>query len=114
MARSGWRRAEVPLYVVTYDHPDDTGWQAHVLPHIAWLQGRLRDGALVASGPFDGNEPRSAMLVMSAPDRSALEAIVATDPFAVHGLIENMTVRAWDPIFGAFNAASSRPGQLQG
>lgn len=50
------------------------------------------------------------MLVMTAPDRAALEAVIATDPFAVHGLIENMTVAEWDPIFGAWGSESSMPG----
>ena len=104
----------MPLYVVTYEHPDETNWARHLMPHILWLQARLKDGSLLASGPFEDTPDKTAMLILSAPDRAALEALVATDPFAIEGLIENMSVHEWDPIFGAFNGRSSRPGQLQG
>jgi len=102
------------LFVVTYDHPDASGWQQWVMPHVAWLQARLADGALLASGPFPQEPVKSALLIMQAESREALEAIIATDPFAEAGLIANMTLREWDPIFGAFNPLSSMPGQLQG
>ena len=103
----------MPLYVVTYEHPDSAGWQRHVLPHVGWLQDRLKDGSLLASGPFADGPDKAALLIMSAPDRAALDALIATDPFAVKGLIAGMAVREWDPIFGAFNPRSSMPGQLQ-
>ena len=41
------------------------------------------------------------MLIIDTPDRSALDAIIASDPFAVEGSIEDMTITEWDPIFGA-------------
>ncbi len=102
------------IYAVTYEHPDEMGWRLHVMPHVAWLQDRLRDGSLLASGPFGDAGVRSALLIMNAVSRDALDALIATDPFAREGLIENMTVREWDPIFGAFNGRSTMPGQMQG
>lgn len=104
----------MPIYVVTYDHPDAAGWQRHLMPHIAWLQARLKAGALLASGPLPESADRTALLVLTAPDRPALDALIASDPFAVEGLIADMTVREWDPIFGAFNGRSSMPGRMQG
>jgi uncharacterized protein YciI len=101
----------VPLFVVTYEHPDAAGWHAQLMPHIDYLRELLGEGVLRASGPFAGNPDRKAMLLIAAPDRAALDAIVARDPFAIHGLIANMTVAEWDPIFGAFNADSSQAGQ---
>ena len=101
------------LYAVTYDHPDEAGWHRHILPHVAWLQDRLRDGSLIASGPFAGSPVKSALLIVDAPDRPTLDARIATDPFAREGLIENLTIREWDPIFGVFNDRSSMAGQLQ-
>ncbi len=103
----------MPLYVVTYTHPDAEGWAAQLIPHVRWLQDALASGALKASGPMPGVEPRGALLILEAADRAGLDALVAGDPFAAHGLIADMTVREWDPIFGAFNALSSRPGELQ-
>ena len=104
----------MPLFVVTYAHPEEEGWREHLVPHIGWLQDQLRAGTLKASGPFNGVPTRSALLIMAAESRDALEALIATDPFAEHGLIEDMTVTEWDPIFGAFNADSSMPGRAPG
>ena len=103
----------MPVYVVTYEHPNERGWKEYLMPHIAWLQHQLKAGALLASGPFSDRTVRPAMLIISAPDRSALDRLIATDPFAEHGLIDNMTVNEWDPIFGQFNDRSSMPGRMQ-
>ena len=83
------------------------------MPHIAWLQDRLGDGSLLASGPFSETTAKSALLIMRAPDRMSLDDLIASDPFSSEGLIENMTVRQWDPIFGAFNQQSSMPQHLR-
>ncbi len=104
----------MPVYVVTYEHPDEEGWHRLVAPHVAWLRERVVEGSLLASGPFEGSSPRSAMLVMTSPDRAALDRLIATDPFATGRLIENMTVRVWDPIFGEFNDRSSMPRAPEG
>ena len=101
----------MPVYVVTYEHPDESGWQRHLMAHVDWLQDRLKDGSLLASGPFSGDTLKSALLLMTAPDRQSVVDLIAGDPFAEQGLIENMTIREWDPIFGVFNARSSIPQQ---
>jgi uncharacterized protein len=97
------------LFIVTYEHPDDEGWQQHLTPHIKWLQERIADESLIASGPFNDAVVKSALLIMRAPDQASLESIIATDPFAIEGLIAKMAIRAWDPIFGVFNGRSSMP-----
>lgn len=99
----------MPVFAVTYEHPDEAGWQKHVMPHVKWLQERLRDGSLLASGPFPKADTKSALLIMVAPDVAALRSIISSDPFAEEGLIENMVITEWDPIFGAFNDRSSMP-----
>ena len=103
----------MPLYVVSYEHPNEAGWQEHLMPHVTWLQERLKDGSLFASGPFNNTKIKSALLIMSAPNIASLNDIIASDPFASEGLIENMIIREWDPIFGAFNEQSSMPGLMQ-
>lgn len=103
----------MPIYAVTYEHPDEDGWKLHVMPHVAWLQDRVKDGSLLASGPFAASSVKSALLIMSAPDRPSLDRLIAGDPFARERLIENMAIREWDPIFGIFNDRSSMPGQMQ-
>lgn len=40
-------------------------------------------------------------------DREALDAMIATDPFHREGLIEDLTVTEWDPMFGAFASGAS-------
>lgn len=104
----------MPIYIVTYEHPDDAGWAVHVMPHVAWLKKCAADGSLLASGPCEGTAVKSAMLLLKAAERPALDALIATDPFAIEGLIANMTVQVWDPIFGAFNQHSSMPQAATG
>ncbi|MDP1630753.1 MAG: YciI family protein [Caulobacter sp.] len=102
------------LYVVTYSHPDAEGWARHVMAHVDYLQALLKQGVLRASGPFVGTPDRSAMLVMAADNQQALLEIISQDPFAIEGLIHDMTISEWDPIFGAFNADSSYAGRAPG
>ncbi len=83
------------------------------MPHVTWLQDRLKDGSLLASGPLNDTAIKSALLIMTAPNLASLKGIVAGDPFATEGLIENMTMREWDPIFGIFNEQSSMSGKMQ-
>ena len=104
----------MPLFVVRFHHPDAAGWQQQLMPHIVFLQGLLKQGALKASGPLPGGRDKAALLLIEAADRAALDAIIARDPFAEHGLIADLVVEEWDPIFGVFNDLSSMPGQMQG
>lgn len=92
-------------FVVTYAHPDEEGWQAHVGPHVEWLLAEVETGRIRMSGPFVGTPVRSAMLIIDVEDRTALDAMIATDPFHIEGLIEDMAITEWDPIFGALARA---------
>ncbi|MFF2080223.1 YciI family protein [Kitasatospora sp. NPDC058162] len=54
--------------------------------HVAWLEAQYAAGAFLASGrkvPRDGG-----VIVAVGQDRAAIEALVATDPFARLGLAE--------------------------
>lgn len=92
----------MPHFVVIYAHPDEEGWATHVGAHVDWLVHEVDSRRLKASGPFVGRAVGSAMLIFEAEDRSAVDAIIATDPFWAEGVIEDMTVTEWDPIFGVF------------
>ncbi|NCN85423.1 MAG: hypothetical protein GW808_02095 [Sphingomonadales bacterium] len=100
----------MPVYVITYEHPNEAGWHEHLGPHIDWLRAQLSDGSLLASGPLTDASQKEALLIINAPDRTVLDTLIRKDPYATEGLIENMVVREWDPIFGAFNEHSSMPG----
>jgi uncharacterized protein YciI len=68
---------------------------AHMAAHRAWLEQHYAAGTFLASGP---KEPRSGGVILaSAPSREALDAILADDPFQVHGLakfeVTQFTVR---------------------
>jgi hypothetical protein len=52
------------------------------------------------------------LVTYAHPDEAQLRALIETDPFAKAGLIANLTVRNWDPIFGCFNAQSSMVGMF--
>lgn len=103
----------MPIFIVHYEHPDDAGWQEQLMPHVHYLQDLLAEGILLASGPLPDATVKSARLIINAENEEELDAIIARDPFAKHGLIANMIVAKWDPIFGVFNERSSMPGAMQ-
>ena len=84
----------------------------HAGAHVAYLKGLVRSGALRASGPLEGMPKRTGFLIFQAADRAEVDALVASDPFAIEGLIVTLTVAEWDPLFGDFAAESS--GELPG
>ncbi len=59
---------------------------AALADHVAWLERGYAEGLLLASGR---KEPRDGGILLAvAPDRAAVEALVARDPFATAGLAE--------------------------
>ena len=101
------------MFLVTYVHPDPRGWQTHLGPHLEWIAKQVDAGTLRASGPtltdptLTGST-RTAALLFESPDRSTLDSTIATDPYAEHGQISDMTITQWDPIFGLLNAHSTQ------
>ncbi|QIB35320.1 YciI family protein [Ancylobacter pratisalsi] len=102
----------MPRFITIMAHPDGDGWNRHLASHVAYLKDLVAAGRLRASGPLIGTPHRSGFLIFTVPDRAKVEALVAADPFAASGLIENVTITEWDPLFGAFAAESS--GRLPG
>ena len=100
----------VKFFVVTMTHPDGDGWGRHVMAHVEYLQGLVAQGKLRASGPATGLPLRAGLLIFTVADRAELDALIAADPFAIEGLIAQLIVVEWDPMFGAF-AAESLLGQ---
>ncbi|GAA1907771.1 YciI family protein [Streptantibioticus ferralitis] len=59
---------------------------AALADHVAWLEKQYDTGAVIASGR---KEPRNGgILIVVAPDRAAVEALIATDPFSIEGVAE--------------------------
>ena len=100
------------FFTVTMTHPDGEGWGRHAAAHVAYLRALVAAGTLRASGPLFDGPLRAGFLIVHADTREEVEAIVAADPFAREGLIAALTIRRWDPLFGAFAAESS--GELAG
>lgn len=98
----------MPFFMVTYVHRDAEGWRKHVIPHVQYLQAQLKEGSLRASGPLVGTPDRAALLIMTAPDKQAVLDLIELDPFKIEGLVDDMTVTEWDPMFGVFSKDESR------
>ena len=66
----------------------------HLDAHRTWLAGHYRAGHFLLSGPL---EPRSGGLILArCENRETLEAMLADDPFAIHGLAA-YEVKAFNP-----------------
>ena len=95
------------FYIVTMTHGNLDGWTRHLQPHIVFLREILEEGVLRASGPLTDASVKTGFLIIKANDRPHVEAIIARDPFAKEGLIDDLTIQVWDPLFGAFASESS-------
>jgi uncharacterized protein YciI len=67
---------------LTYLKPNEEA-DRYMEPHMAWVKEGYERGWFLASGR---KVPRTGGLILSAGDRAELEAYVAADPFAVHGI----------------------------
>jgi uncharacterized protein YciI len=102
----------MPFFTVTMTHPDGEGWGRPAAAHVDHLRGPVASGTLRASGPLFDGPLRAGFLIVQAATREDVEAIVRDDPFTREGLVVDLTIRRWDPLFGAFAAESS--GNLAG
>jgi uncharacterized protein YciI len=96
------------FFLVTMTHPDGDGWGQHVIAHVTFLQSLIEGGKIKASGPVAGLGKRAGFIIMTADSREEVEQMIAQDPFAIEGLIDELTILAWDPMFGAFAQDASR------
>jgi hypothetical protein len=49
----------------------------------------------------DGNSMTGSLLIMDFPDRAAVEAFAAGDPYAAAGLFESVVIRRWKKVLPA-------------
>jgi hypothetical protein len=94
-------------------HPDGDGWGKYVIPHVEYLKELIEQGKLRASGPAIGTALRTGLLIFSVQDRAELDALIAADPFSIEGLITELNIIEWNPMFGVFaqDAATYSPVQ---
>ncbi len=92
------------LYAVTcLDKPGHEAVRAeNRAAHLDFL--RAHADAVKIAGPFlaeDGAGMTGSLLVIEAPDRPALDRLLAEDPYTAAGLFESVTVRPWRWVVGA-------------
>jgi len=68
--------------------------------HVEFLKAN-RDRIVVA-GPTleaDGDGMNGSLLIVDFPDRAAVDAFAASDPYARAGLFESVIIRPWKMVF---------------
>lgn len=94
------RECHLSTWTITYVHPDLERWNQFLEAHLRWIEQRLDDGSIIASGPLPDELLLSALIIMDARDRTHVDQLLAGDPFMAEGLVTQLTVRRWEPIFG--------------
>ena len=91
------------FYVVHYVHLDDQGWQRYKDDHVTWLKAAVSSGSLRASGPVVNTPSHTAFLIFGANSSEELTNLLRTDPYYIHGLVSEMQLLQWEPVFGVFS-----------
>lgn len=91
----------MPYFATVYRYTDDDASRDEVRPsHRDYLAELSEQGRLAVSGPYVGGERGGALLVFVAPDEAAALELSDQDPFMLRGLVEQRTVREWQPVSG--------------
>ncbi|GEO86081.1 MULTISPECIES: YciI family protein [Alphaproteobacteria] len=69
---------------LTYKKSNDEA-DRHMESHLAWVKQGYDGGMFLASGR---KVPRTGGMILAKGERSAIEAYVAADPFALHGVAD--------------------------
>ena len=96
------------FFLVTMTHPDGDGWGTHVGAHVGYLRDLIAQGKIRASGPLAGLGKRAGFIIMTVDSIEEAQGFIARDPFAVEGLIDDLTIVEWNPMFGAFADEANR------
>ena len=91
----------MPFFIVTMTHPDGEGWGQHVAAHVAYLQRLIEAGQIQVSGPVTGLGKRAGVILMTVADVNEARTLIEQDPFAIEGLIDELTILEWTPMFGS-------------
>lgn len=71
----------------------------HRPAHREYLNGLLAAGALLTYGRYDDEGAPGALLVAVADDVSAVEDMIAGDPFVTAGLVPEQRIRRWAAVW---------------
>jgi uncharacterized protein YciI len=95
------------FYLVHMTHNDLDRWKKHVDAHVDYLKTLVEKQVLRASGPVAGGLSRQGFLIMTVESYSDVLGIARDDPFAINGLIDELEIHEWNPIFGVFSGEAS-------
>lgn len=95
-------------YIVRMDHPDGSEWNEFVFEHVVYLKELISQGKVLASGPLKGTPLRAGFIIFRAENLAQVRAMVDADPFSREGLIAELDIQQWDPLFGMLADISSK------
>ena len=88
-------------FIYTYGY-NDTPLRAERRPdHLAHLAELESAGSVVLAGPLA--DLSGGIIVLSADDLEAAQALVEQDPFTVNGVTENRTLKEWNITVGSLD-----------
>lgn len=87
------------FFDVTMSHPADPEWDTHLRAHVDYLRGLVEQGKVRAAGRATELPLRSGLIVLHVTDRAELDQLIADDPFARAGIIAELSITEWDPLF---------------
>ncbi|WP_298749913.1 YciI family protein [uncultured Serinicoccus sp.] len=93
------------LFVVHYTYSDDTAARDEHRPaHREFLGGLAQEGTALLTGPYADVEeaPDAAMLILRGDSAAELAELLREDPFQQLGLVEQVAIREWSPVLGAW------------
>ena len=84
-----------------YRYTADDAKRDEVRPtHRDYLAELTQKGQLAVSGPYVGGDRGGALLIFIADSEADARELSAQDPFMLAGLVEELTVREWQPVSG--------------
>ena len=100
------------FFIVTFVHRNLKDWRTHLDAHLVYLRTLVANDRLRASGPLKGTAETErgavhALLILQGESGEDIVRIIDEDPFTIHGLIEDLTITEWDPLFGDYESQSS-------
>lgn len=94
------------IFAVHYSYSDDTAARDEHRPAHRDFLGRLaQEGVVLLSGPYAAVDqaPDAALIICSAASAAELVELLREDPFQQQGLVEQVAVREWTPVLGAWH-----------
>lgn len=93
------------LFAVHYSYSDDTAARDEHRPaHREFLGALAAEGVVLMSGPYASVEgaPDAALLLLRGSSAAELVELLREDPFQQQGLVDQVAVREWTPVVGAW------------